>query len=83
MDEALGKDWSKILPCAIAIETIHNFTLIHDVTVARALKSRRGNVHLHGVIALVKNGEVSICLYLCHVCNWKGMGADKKLYSIS
>lgn len=31
---------------------------IHDVTVARALKSRRGNVHLHGVIALVKNGEV-------------------------
>jgi len=31
---------------------------IHDVTVARALKSRRGNVHLHGVIALVKNGEI-------------------------
>lgn len=31
---------------------------IHNVTVARALKSRRGNVHLHGVIALVKNGEI-------------------------
>ncbi len=28
--EAIGKDYSKIIPAAIAIETIHNFTLIHD-----------------------------------------------------
>uniref|UniRef100_A0A7C3UKP0 Polyprenyl synthetase family protein n=1 Tax=Geoglobus ahangari TaxID=113653 RepID=A0A7C3UKP0_9EURY len=28
--EALGKDYRKIIPAAIAIETVHNFTLIHD-----------------------------------------------------
>ncbi len=28
--EALGKDYRKIIPAAVAIETIHNFTLIHD-----------------------------------------------------
>jgi len=28
--EALGEDWRRILPAALAIEIIHNFTLIHD-----------------------------------------------------
>lgn len=28
--EALGEDWRRILPAALAIELIHNFTLIHD-----------------------------------------------------
>ncbi|HID43602.1 MAG TPA: polyprenyl synthetase family protein [Archaeoglobaceae archaeon] len=28
--EAIGEDYRKILPAAIAIEIIHNFTLIHD-----------------------------------------------------
>ena len=40
------------------VRRAHTLNRIHDVTVARALKSRRGNVHLHGVIALVKNGEI-------------------------
>lgn len=28
--EAIGRDWKPILPSAVAIELIHNFTLIHD-----------------------------------------------------
>ncbi len=28
--EAIGRDWRPILPSAVAIELIHNFTLIHD-----------------------------------------------------
>ncbi len=28
--EAIGKDWENVLPSAVAIELIHNFTLIHD-----------------------------------------------------
>ncbi len=28
--EAIGKDWKAIIPSAVAIELIHNFTLIHD-----------------------------------------------------
>lgn len=28
--EAIGRDWRNILPSAVAIELIHNFTLIHD-----------------------------------------------------
>ena len=31
---------------------------IHDRTVARALKSGRGNVHLHNLVALVRDGQV-------------------------
>ena len=28
--EALGEDWSRALPAAVALEFIHNFSLIHD-----------------------------------------------------
>ncbi|NPA69399.1 MAG: hypothetical protein GXO26_01200 [Crenarchaeota archaeon] len=31
---------------------------IHDLTVSQALKSRRGVIHIHGVIALVRDGQV-------------------------
>lgn len=31
---------------------------VHDLTVARALKSRSGNVYINNVVALVKDGEV-------------------------
>ncbi len=44
--EALGKDWRNILPAAIAIETIHNFTLIHDDIMDRD-EMRRGVPTVH------------------------------------
>ncbi|MCD6493387.1 MAG: polyprenyl synthetase family protein [Archaeoglobaceae archaeon] len=44
--EALGKDWTKILPAAVAIETIHNFTLIHDDIMDRD-EYRRGVSTVH------------------------------------
>ena len=44
--EALGKDWTKILPAAVAIETIHNFTLIHDDIMDRD-EYRRGVPTVH------------------------------------
>ncbi len=44
--EALGKDWKKILPSAVAIETIHNFTLIHDDIMDRD-EMRRGVPTVH------------------------------------
>ncbi len=44
--EVLGKDWRKILPAAIAIETIHNFTLIHDDIMDRD-EMRRGVPTVH------------------------------------
>ncbi len=44
--EALGKDWRRILPAAIAIETIHNFTLIHDDIMDRD-EMRRGVPTVH------------------------------------
>ena len=44
--EALGKDWKTILPAAIAIETIHNFTLIHDDIMDRD-DMRRGVPTVH------------------------------------
>ena len=44
--EALGKDWKKILPAAVAIETIHNFTLIHDDIMDRD-EFRRGVPTVH------------------------------------
>jgi len=57
--EALGKDWNKILPCAIAIETIHNFTLIHD-DIMDEDELRRGvpTVHtLYGVPTAILAGD--------------------------
>jgi len=44
--EALGKDWKKILPAAVAIETVHNFTLIHDDIMDRD-EMRRGVPTVH------------------------------------
>ncbi len=44
--EALGKDYEKILPAAVAIETIHNFTLIHDDIMDRD-EMRRGVKTVH------------------------------------
>jgi geranylgeranyl diphosphate synthase type I len=44
--EALGKDATKILPAAVAIETIHNFTLIHDDIMDRD-EMRRGVKTVH------------------------------------
>ena len=44
--EALGKDWKRILPSAVAIETIHNFTLIHDDIMDRD-EMRRGVPTVH------------------------------------
>ena len=46
--EALDKDWSKILPAAVAIETIHNFTLVHDDIMDRDA-FRRGVPTVHTV----------------------------------
>ncbi len=44
--EALGRDWRKIVPAAVAIETIHNFTLIHDDIMDRD-EMRRGVPTVH------------------------------------
>ncbi len=44
--EALGEDYEKILPAAVAIETIHNFTLIHDDIMDRD-EMRRGVKTVH------------------------------------
>ncbi len=44
--EAIGRDWRRILPSAIAIETIHNFTLIHDDIMDRD-EMRRGVPTVH------------------------------------
>ncbi len=44
--EAIGEDWNRILPAAVAIETIHNFTLIHDDIMDRDVM-RRGVPTVH------------------------------------
>lgn len=44
--EAIEEDWDKILPAAVAIETIHNFTLIHDDIMDRDAM-RRGVPTVH------------------------------------
>ncbi|MCS7121810.1 MAG: polyprenyl synthetase family protein [Archaeoglobaceae archaeon] len=44
--EALGKDYKKILPAAVSIESIHNFTLIHDDIMDRD-DMRRGVPTVH------------------------------------
>ncbi len=44
--EALGEDWRRILPAAVAIETVHNFTLIHDDIMDRD-EMRRGVPTVH------------------------------------
>jgi geranylgeranyl diphosphate synthase type I len=44
--EAINRDWRKILPSAVAIETIHNFTLIHDDIMDRD-EFRRGVPTVH------------------------------------
>ncbi len=46
--EALGKDYTKILPAAVAIETVHNFTLVHDDIMDRD-ELRRGVPTVHTV----------------------------------
>ncbi|WP_456369916.1 polyprenyl synthetase family protein [Geoglobus sp.] len=57
--EALGKDSRKALPAGIAIETIHNFTLIHD-DIMDEDEMRRGvkTVHiLYGVPTAILAGD--------------------------
>ena len=44
--EALGRDYKKILPAAVSIETIHNFTLVHDDIMDRD-EMRRGVPTVH------------------------------------
>jgi len=46
--EAIGRDWRKIIPSAVAIELIHNFTLIHDDIMDRD-EFRRGVPTVHKV----------------------------------
>jgi|Deesub1362A_J573_1020465.scaffolds.fasta_scaffold00053_61 geranylgeranyl diphosphate synthase type I len=46
VSEALLKDYTKIIPAAVAIETIHNFTLIHDDIMDRD-DMRRGVPTVH------------------------------------
>lgn len=57
--EALGKDSRKVLPAGIAIETIHNFTLIHD-DIMDEDEMRRGvrTVHtLYGIPTAILAGD--------------------------
>lgn len=57
--EALGKDSRKALPAGIAIETIHNFTLIHD-DIMDEDEMRRGvkTVHtLYGIPTAILAGD--------------------------
>ncbi len=44
--EAIGRDWRRIIPAAVAIETVHNFTLIHDDIMDRD-EMRRGVPTVH------------------------------------
>ncbi|WP_456330081.1 polyprenyl synthetase family protein [Archaeoglobus sp.] len=46
--EALGKDYRKIIPAALSIETIHNFTLVHDDIMDRD-EMRRGVPTVHRI----------------------------------
>lgn len=46
--EALGEDYRKILPAAVSVETIHNFTLVHDDIMDRDYM-RRGVPTVHRV----------------------------------
>ncbi len=57
--EALGEDSRKVLPAGIAIETIHNFTLIHD-DIMDEDEMRRGvrTVHtLYGIPTAILAGD--------------------------
>ena len=57
--EALGKDSRRVLPAGIAIETIHNFTLIHD-DIMDEDEMRRGvkTVHtLYGIPTAILAGD--------------------------
>lgn len=44
--EAIGKDWKPVLPAALAVETIHTFTLVHDDIMDRD-EMRRGVRTVH------------------------------------
>jgi geranylgeranyl diphosphate synthase type I len=44
--EAIKEDWNRIIPAAVAIEIIHNFTLIHDDIMDRDVM-RRGVPTVH------------------------------------
>ncbi len=44
--EAIGKDWKPVLPAALAVETIHTFTLVHDDIMDRD-ELRRGVKTVH------------------------------------
>ncbi|WP_456468910.1 polyprenyl synthetase family protein [Archaeoglobus sp.] len=46
--EALGKDYRKILPAAVSVETVHNFTLVHDDIMDRD-EMRRGVPTVHTI----------------------------------
>lgn len=46
--EALGEDYRKILPAAVSVETIHNFTLVHDDIMDRD-EMRRGVPTVHRI----------------------------------
>lgn len=44
--EAVGGRWKRALPAALAVEILHNFTLVHD-DIMDASDSRRGRVTVH------------------------------------
>jgi len=46
--EALGKDYKRIIPAAVSVETVHNFTLVHDDIMDRD-EMRRGVPTVHKV----------------------------------
>ncbi|WP_290595995.1 MULTISPECIES: polyprenyl synthetase family protein [unclassified Archaeoglobus] len=46
--EALGKDYKRIIPAAVSVETVHNFTLVHDDIMDRD-EMRRGVPTVHRV----------------------------------
>ncbi len=87
--EALGCDYRKILPAAIAIESIHNFTLIHD-DIMDEDEMRRGvkTVHtLYGIPTAILAGDTLFAeafkiISLCNVDEKNLIKASKKLAEV-
>ncbi|AGK60555.1 farnesyl-diphosphate synthase /geranylgeranyl-diphosphate synthase [Archaeoglobus sulfaticallidus PM70-1] len=73
VSEALNRDYRKILPSAVAIETIHNFTLIHDDIMDQD-EMRRGVKTVHNmwgepVAILAGDTLFSEAFYLMTFCD--------------
>jgi len=65
--EAVGGKWKDALPAALAVEILHNFTLVHD-DIMDASDSRRGRVTVHkkwneNVAILVGDALVAIAYH--------------------